>query len=174
MAKPPLRLNLGSGPKPIKGFKSVDIRKDLNPDYCFDVTKFPWPFKNNSVDEVRCSHMLEHIDGKDRFPFFNELYRVMKMGAKAQFTTPAPFTHRYMQDPFHAFPMIVQEFYHYLHAPSREHLGVEWYPITCNFEWEGYYADDADNLCTNPNDTQDRRRHNINTQYDLVVTLKKI
>lgn len=171
-----VKLDIGCGRAAVEGFQSVDIRKEANPDYCFDVRHVPWPFDDESVDEVRCSHLLEHLTGEERIDFFNELYRIMKLGSVAQIITPAPFTHRYMQDPLHKFPMVVQEFYNYLNAKARHELHIEYYPITCNFSWTAFYKDDPLHEGENAykKHSMQERRHNVNTQYDLVVTLVKL
>ena len=47
-----------------------------------DLEKFPWLWKDNSVDEIRLIHLLEHL-GKDvdiYFNIFKELYRISKDG----------------------------------------------------------------------------------------------
>lgn len=170
-----LKVDLGCGSNPREGFKGVDVSPKVKPSYVHDLKKTPWPFKDNSVEEVHCSHFLEHLDGIERISFFNELYRVMKPEAKALIITPAPFTHRYMQDPTHKFPMVVQEFYNYLHAASRKAMGLEHYPLTCNFEWVGRFDLDANANLAGRNDEYqaDRCRYNINTLLDLVVTLTK-
>lgn len=181
-----LKLNLGCGVHKMEGFKGVDISPDVKPDYCFDIRKTPWPFKDNSVDEVHCSHFLEHLDGMERISFFNELYRIMKAPYKdedeveikstARMITPAPFTHRYMQDPTHKFPMVVQEFYNYLSKDNRKAMGLEHYPLICDFQWMGkFHSDPAANLVgRNDEYIADKMRYNINILLDLDVTLTKI
>lgn len=179
-----VRLDIGCGQNKREGFFGVDISKNVNPDYCFDVRKTPWPFEDNSIDEIYASHFVEHLDGTERISFFNEAYRVMKSpkigddGVEIKSTmtviTPAPFTHRYMQDPTHKFPMVVQEFYNYLHEESRKAMGVNHYPITCNFEWNGFFQEQPEAVAgRNDEYKQHAARHLINTLLDLVVTLTK-
>lgn len=180
-AAKPLKLNIGCGTcrtndrgELLEGYTHIDMSKDCNPDMVLDVTRLPWPFEDESVSEVYCSHFLEHLDGIERIAFFNELYRVMKSGATIKVITPAPFTHRYMQDPTHKFPMVVQEFYNYLHRESRKAMGVDHYPIHCNFEWGGLFIDNPE-LMNGRNDEfrNFHARHSINALMDLVVTLTR-
>ena len=73
-----MKLNLGCGENKYVGFINVD--KFGTPDLKHDLEKFPWPWKDNSVDEIRLIHILEHLD-KDvdiYFIIFKELYRKCK------------------------------------------------------------------------------------------------
>ena len=56
-----LNLNLGSGSKRVKNYINVDKYKIFNPDIVHDLEKFPYPFDDNSVDNIILSHILEHI-----------------------------------------------------------------------------------------------------------------
>jgi predicted SAM-dependent methyltransferase len=60
-----VKLDLGCGPNPKEGYIGVDIIKYPNVHKVLDLTK-PWPWKNNSVDEIHCSHFIEHFNSKDR------------------------------------------------------------------------------------------------------------
>lgn len=60
------KLDLGSGPRPKEGFLGVDIEPGMT-DYqvSFD-SGLPWPFEDDSVEELRASHVIEHIDASYR------------------------------------------------------------------------------------------------------------
>ena len=75
-----LKLDLGCGRHKREGFLGVDSSPDCGADVVHDLNVIPWPFEDASVDEVNCSHFLEHLDGAERIVFMNELYRVMKPG----------------------------------------------------------------------------------------------
>lgn len=59
---PGTKLDLGSGTQPAPGFSTVDDVPGLA-DYVvnFD-TGQPWPFEDDSIEELRASHVIEHID----------------------------------------------------------------------------------------------------------------
>ena len=81
-----LRLNLGCGDKLLPGWLNVDSVPDCNPDMVCDLEQFPWPWADNSVEEILLSHVLEHL-GEDRDVYLGiikELYRVCCHGAKIQ------------------------------------------------------------------------------------------
>ncbi len=69
-------MNLGCGNNKYDGYLNVD--KFGEPDIKWDLEKFPWPWEDNSVDEIRIIHVLEHL-GKDTETYFNifkEIYRI--------------------------------------------------------------------------------------------------
>lgn len=76
----------------------------------------PWPWDTDSVDEANCSHFLEHLtnlnDKWERVHFFNELYRVLKPGAKCTLTLPHWCSNRYYGDPTHKEPFSEMGFYY--------------------------------------------------------------
>ena len=76
-----LRLNLGSGYKKIKGFINVDLNA-TNADIKHNLNKYSYPFKDNSVDYILASHILEHL--KEPMDFFKELQRILKTGGRAK------------------------------------------------------------------------------------------
>jgi hypothetical protein len=55
------KLDLGSGPRPAAGFRGVDCEPITDYQLSFD-TGLPWPFEDDSVEELRACHVIEHID----------------------------------------------------------------------------------------------------------------
>ena len=95
---PLLKLDLGCGDNKREGFKGVDFVKTEQTDYVHDLFTFPWPFKENSVEEVNCSHFFEHVPAKIRPRFMDELFRVLVPGGKAIIVTPYHTSVRATQD----------------------------------------------------------------------------
>ena len=56
-----MKLNLGSGSKLLDNYTNVDKYEYFNPDVVHDLEHFPYPFNDDSVDEILLSHVLEHI-----------------------------------------------------------------------------------------------------------------
>jgi hypothetical protein len=71
-----IKLNLGSGYKRFDGFTNVDADVLVNPDYVvnLDDINIRLPFDDNSVEEIKAWHILEHIE--HIIPLIKELYRV--------------------------------------------------------------------------------------------------
>jgi len=56
-----IKLNLACGDKKKEGFIGIDITETDSTDIIHDLNVYPWPFEDNSVDEIYCSHYIEHI-----------------------------------------------------------------------------------------------------------------
>ena len=71
-----MKLNLGCGDKKIDGYVNVDLYG--NPDMRVDLFQFPWPWENESVDEVTSIDFLEHVIEFRKT--WHEIYRILKPG----------------------------------------------------------------------------------------------
>lgn len=77
------KLNLGGmGEK--KGFIDIGLHKSAN--ILHDLNVVPFPFYDNSIEEIYCSHTLEHL--REPIQFFDECYRIMKKGAVMTIKVP--------------------------------------------------------------------------------------
>ena len=54
-----MKLNLGCGSKILDGYTNVDKYDYFKADLVHDLETFPYPFKDNSVEEIIISHVLE-------------------------------------------------------------------------------------------------------------------
>lgn len=80
-----MKLNLGGGNTKIDGFTSVDLydsEADIRADIC------ELPFDDNSIDEIVCYQVIEHIPYNKSEQMFAEMYRVLKVGGTAKVETP--------------------------------------------------------------------------------------
>lgn len=80
------KLNLGCGFEYLKGYVNCDLRTNLKADKHFNLNEFPYPFADNSVDEILLSHVLEHLD--DPIKILKECYRILKTGGKLDIRVP--------------------------------------------------------------------------------------
>ncbi len=101
----PIKLNLGCGDKLLPGFVNVD--KFGNPDVRWDLEILPWPWLDDSVEEVVMNHVLEHLGATpDVFiGIIRELYRVCRDGTKVQINVPHPRHDYFLDDPTHVRPI---------------------------------------------------------------------
>lgn len=134
-----LRLDLGCGNNKREGFYGVDERKFDAVDKVVDLRK-KWPWKDQSVDEVHCSHFVEHLDAAGRIHFVNELYRVLKKGAKATIITPHWCSSRAYGDLTHQWPPVSEFWFQYLNAEWRSKNAPHNDFYKCDFDSVGGYS----------------------------------
>lgn len=139
-----MRLDFGCGPNPQEGFEGVDVIPfEGKVTHVLNVGVDPWPWADNSIEEARASHFLEHLtnlEGRwERVHFFNELHRVLKPGKGCMITMPHWASIRHYGDPTHKEPF--SEFgLHYLSKAWREgnapHADSRWNPkgYACDFQ----------------------------------------
>lgn len=174
-----LKLDLGCGKRldnhhtKQAGFVGVDIADIEGVDIVHDLTQFPYPFDDNSVDEIFNSHFIEHLTGEQQMAFFNECYRIMKPGAKMTCIAPYYNSVRCMQDPTHKTEISEQRFYYYS-KQWREMNNLEHYPITCDFSFIGLgytFFPDWEHRSQEAKDFA--VKHYTNVVMDLQVVLEK-
>lgn len=168
-----MKLDLGCGSRKAEGFLGVDISPDVGADFVHDLRVVPWPFADDSVDEVRCTHFFEHLTGEQRMAFMNELWRVMKTGASALFITPYWQSYGAVQDPTHQWPPVCEASYFYFNRQWRETAGVAHYPIHCDFDLNYAFWMGPDWLKKPQAETSFGLRHYCNVANDLHATLRK-
>jgi hypothetical protein len=156
----PIRLDLGCGQNPKEGFEGVDLYGD-KAKHIVDLFKFPWPFKDNSVDEIYASHLLEHVPAREvenrdlvdpvtagrglenragtrylgadmLFAFMDECWRIMKMDAWMTVIVPSGRSSRAFWDPTHR-RFFMQETFFYFFREWRKQNGLDHYRISANF-----------------------------------------
>lgn len=94
-----MKLNLGCGKNFKPGWVNVDKCIDVQSDVWFDLDCLPWPFDDNSADQVEMYAVLEHLS--DTMQTLAELHRVMKPGATCHIHVPYAGSHWAFQDPTH-------------------------------------------------------------------------
>ncbi len=76
----PIRLNIGAGPIVIDGFTPIDRK--------LGTEAFPLKYPDNSVDEIRASHILEHFSFAEVPHALEEWRRVLKPGGRLRISVP--------------------------------------------------------------------------------------
>lgn len=127
-----MKLDVGCGEKKRPGFIGMDISPDVGAEVVHDWEVYPWPFADNSVDELNASNVLEHT--KDLMKFMNECYRIMKVGAKFHVLCPYHTSTGAWQDPTHTRAISEMTFY-YFDKQKRDDWKLSHYPITTDFTY---------------------------------------
>jgi hypothetical protein len=81
----------------------VNVDRHGEPDLRYDLEVFPWPWPDDSVNEVLLKHVLEHL-GRDPNVFLEimkELYRVCHDGATIRIIVPHHRHDYFFNDPTH-------------------------------------------------------------------------
>lgn len=92
-------LDVGCGQTKTPGAIGVDISANTQADVLADVNRRPWPFGDNTFEQLICRHIIEHV--VDLVAFLEEVHRVSKPGAVVKIVTPH-FSNRYsFTDPTH-------------------------------------------------------------------------
>lgn len=82
------KLNFGVGYDYRDGWVNMDFDPETKADVIHDFNKLPLPFPDNHFDEIRATHILEHI----LYPYetFLELVRILKPHGKMTISSPNP------------------------------------------------------------------------------------
>ena len=94
-----IRLNLGCGGRPLRGYVNVDMDsldqiRARYPDQQFDddliiaqYDLYNLPYPDDSVDEVRSEGLIEHLPFVDEPKFFHEVVRLLRPGGLLYLST---------------------------------------------------------------------------------------
>jgi predicted SAM-dependent methyltransferase len=153
-----LKLDLGCGGSPREGFEGVDL---LAPEakHKVNLFKFPFPWEDDSVSELHCSHFLEHLPAREveerdmscdvewnrevfsrivgqdfLFAFMDECWRVLRNGAKMTVLVPSARSDRAFQDPTHRRFFNERTFGYFSKTWRNGEPSVRNYRVRCDFE----------------------------------------
>jgi SAM-dependent methyltransferase len=124
-----IKLNLGSADVLLDGFVNVDVVAAPGVQEA-DLTE-TWPWQDSSVDYVRASHVIEHLP--DKIFTMNELWRVLRPGAKADITVPTTEGPGAWQDPTHVSFWNRRSFLYYEAGSPYRELSARQYGVEAAF-----------------------------------------
>src|SRR3989338_7737719 len=118
-------LNLGCGRTRIPDSLGVDIRKiGTYVDIVHDLDLLPYPFNNNSVNEIHMYHVLEHVH--EPLKKMEELYRILKLGGLVYLRVPHFSSMGAFSDITHirpfgytSFGVLEEEDYHHFYNKAK-------------------------------------------------------
>ena len=94
-----MKLYFGCGKHEVKGFIGVDKVKMANVDIVHDMNVYPYPFPDNTVEEVLLINILEHFP--DIIKVIEEIWRICMHGARIRIEVPYYNSPGAYQDPTH-------------------------------------------------------------------------
>lgn len=199
MSRPPVtrKLDLACGQRPRDGYEGVDIWPGAQ--HVVNLQEYPWPFADESVAELHCSHYIEHIpmgyirvinaasgaaycmtelalghpDTKDTlFAFFDECWRILVPDGWLHIVVPCHRSDRAFQDPTHR-RFITANTFAYMSQDWRRANGLDHYNVNCNFVGTcNPIVDSAMNL-RHPEAAQQIMRERWNTILDWTADMQK-
>jgi hypothetical protein len=113
------KLNLGCGNNKIQGFVNVDSNPACHPDLLVELDNGLGAFSDNSIDEIRAEHVLEHVG--DLLLVLSEMYRVSKHGATWEISVPH-YSYGFVH-PFHKRGFCCHTFDWFFSKTSPENYG---------------------------------------------------
>lgn len=114
-----VKIDLGCGPNKQKGFLGLDQYAFPGVDHVLKLGSERLPFEDGTVEEAYAAHFVEHLNAVERCHLFNELYRVMKPGAKMSMIVPHWGSSRAYGDPTHQWPPLGEMWFYYLKREWR-------------------------------------------------------
>ena len=121
---------MACGPYPQRGYEGVDVVPLEGVAHVVDLNAYPWPWPDESVAALWCSHFVEHV--ADLIAFMEEAYRIAEPGARFSIRHPYQHSNRAWQDPTHV-RALNEVSWAYFGAEGRRGLGVEHYGIKCDW-----------------------------------------
>ena len=158
-----MKLNLGCGSKKLDGYTNVDKFDYYKPDIVQDLETFPYPFKDDSVDEILLSHVLEHIGQTPEIylKIIKEFYRVCHHGSLIKIFVPHPRHDNFLSDPTHVRPITVS--------------GLQLFDKELNLKWQKKNAANTPLALINKVDFKIIRvKYNLDDNYAKNIEKNKI
>lgn len=183
-----MKLNLGCGSQILPGYCNVD--KFGEPDLKWDLEAFPWPWPDDSAEEVLLSHVLEHL-GQTPNAFLavmQELYRVCRNGALVRVIVPHPRSDLFLADPTHVraiTPLMLELFSRRLNQEWRQmggantplalQCGVDFEIVSSVMILEEPYLSlhRSGRITTEQLQEMERTQNNIVSQIEMVLKVVK-
>jgi SAM-dependent methyltransferase len=113
----PVIIELGCGTKKEKGRIGIDRLDIQGVDIVADIEKGLPFIPDNSIDEVYCSHILEHVDNFELL--IREIARVLKKNGRAHIFVPHFSNPHFYSDYTHKRPFGLYTFYYFVEKQKQ-------------------------------------------------------
>jgi hypothetical protein len=200
----PLRIDLGCGPNKRQGFKGADSVDFLGVDFVVNLAEpehapvspgfewmigaferrvigyKPWPWADGRVEEAHSSHFIEHLGPFERAHFWNQLWRVLRVGGKATIIAPHWASCRAYGDPTHRWAPVSEFGMFYLsrawRAANAPHTDATNIPLglSCNFDAVWGYSIEPGVALRNQEYQQHALTYFKEAAQDMIATLTKL
>jgi SAM-dependent methyltransferase len=137
-----LKLNLGAGTLPERGWVNVDVVALPGIDVVHDLDVFPWPWPDGAADRVRAYDVFEHV--WHPLPFMRECWRVLRPGGVLDLHTVHHGSPNYHRDPDHKRASDGQSMDYWVPGTYLKQRYGAVYAQGCHFEKLSVRADGGD------------------------------
>jgi len=94
-----VKVDIGCGTKKREGFIGMDMIDHPSIGVMHDLRVFPWPFKDDSIDEIHMDQVIEHLP--DTVRTMEEIHRILKKTGTAKICYPWYRAYGAFGDPTH-------------------------------------------------------------------------
>jgi SAM-dependent methyltransferase len=119
-----MKLNLGCGSVVHKGHVNVDIIRYEGVNVIADLNHTPFPFKEDSFDEIVCEHVLAHL--RNFHATVMELVRITKEGGRIRVCASYFPSSKWFGDPDHKIPFGWRTFDGYTKIVGKPRIYEKW------------------------------------------------
>lgn len=138
-----IKLHLACGSEYREDYINVDLYADAKVDARFDVASLP--YEDNSVDEIKAFHIIEHFDWHKGNEVLKEWARVLKPGGKLWLETPdfyescKQFIQVFEKNDGEGIARMYGHFFSEAWLPGQAHLFLFTEPqLRTQLEWAGF------------------------------------
>ncbi|MFC1706273.1 methyltransferase domain-containing protein [Planctomycetota bacterium] len=122
----PRRLNLGCGTALRSGYVNLDVLELPGVDVVHDLRVLPWPFEDDSFEEVFAFHVLEHLP--DTVKVMEEIWRILAPDGILDAEVPHARSVGFLSDPTHAARFTEKTFNYFTEeSPERPESSYNFY-----------------------------------------------
>jgi SAM-dependent methyltransferase len=121
-----VKLDLGVGFKKEKGWIGIDKFQQngvVDVVMNLDASDLHMPYDNDSVDEIRAYHFLEHIH--NLFPLMNECHRILKENGRMEIIVPSAESPMAFEDPSHLRFFTSGSFHYFTDSPPGDYINPD-------------------------------------------------
>ena len=122
----PRTLDVGCGINKSPGAIGIDRNPDSRADVLCDLDHTPYPFADNSFDQLRAIHVIEHLS--DVIRSMEEFHRLVRPGGRVRIETPHYTDFSSFCDPTHRWHLNTFSFRYF----GQDHAGFGYYS-RCKF-----------------------------------------
>lgn len=123
-----MKLDIGCGKNKHEGYIGVDKENFDVVDVVHDLNNSPWPFADNSVSEILCHNVLEHLESPWRA--VREIIRICRREARIHIRFPTPEHPNAWKDPEHKYtftPKWFEQFGEFKIVKNEKHYVPAWF-----------------------------------------------